>query len=73
MANKNLLNDLKNIRKKFNFTRLDIIINELAREIIQDECPHLQTETKKGSCYHGEFETIKCKTCGKTLSITKDK
>ena len=66
--NKNLLTDLKNIRQKYNFTLLNDIINQVSRQVIQDECPHMQQKTEKGSCFYGDFEITKCRTCGKTLN-----
>ena len=65
--NKNLLTDLKIIRKKYNFTSLDPIIKQVANEVIQEECPHAEKYTQKGSCYYGEYEVTICRTCGKEL------
>lgn len=66
--NKNLLNDLKTIREKYNFTTLDGIIQRLAQQIIQAECPHLEPKTQTGSCFYGAYETTICRTCGKQLA-----
>jgi hypothetical protein len=68
MNNLTLLNDLKAIQAKHHYPALEDIINKLARELIQDECPHLITYRRNDSCHYGEYEQTVCSTCKKIIS-----